>query len=254
MPDNRPVTARFYAPDAQHVDDVIQLPSEEAEHLARVLRLKSGASIRVFNGRGGEFEGVVESVTRDRVAVRVGAARAAASEPRVAVTLAQAVLKGDKMDEVVRDAVMMGVAAIQPVVTARSEVALATLERGRRRDRWQRIAISSAKQCGRAVVPHVLAPSAFSDVAAALAELTLPGPALMLVEPSAAAETATLGDLPAPSRETTLLIGPEGGWAAEEIDRGAATARLVTLGSRTIRADAMALVALAALFANWKEL
>jgi 16S rRNA (uracil1498-N3)-methyltransferase len=253
MSDNRPVTARFYAPDAQHVDEVIQLPAEEGEHLARVLRLKSGASIRVFNGRGNEFEAVVESVTRARVAVRVGAARTTVPEPRVAVTLAQAVLKGDKMDGVVRDAVMMGVAAIQPVVTARSEVALATLERGRRRDRWQRIVISSAKQCGRATVPRVLPPAAFADVAAFVSHLTLPGPALMLVEPSASVETATLADLPSPSRDTTLLIGPEGGWTPEEIDRGAASARLVTLGGRTIRADAMALVALAALFATWKE-
>jgi 16S rRNA (uracil1498-N3)-methyltransferase len=248
------VTARFYAPDAQHVDDVIQLPVEEAEHLARVLRLKAGASIRVFDGRGNEFGAVVESVNKGRVSVRIGTARAAAPEPRIAVTLAQAVLKGDKMDDVVRDTVMMGAAAIQPVVTARSEVALATLERGHRRDRWQRIAVSSAKQCGRAIVPQVLAPGTFSDVAAALAHLTLPGPALMLVEPSASAAAATLGDLPAPSRETTLLIGPEGGWTPEEIELGAATARLVTLGGRTIRADAMALVALAALFATWKEI
>lgn len=247
------MTARFYAPEAQRVDDVVELPGEEAEHLARVLRLKSGSAIRIFNGRGNEFEGVVESVTRGRVSVRIGPARTAAAEPSVAVTLAQAVLKGDKMDDVVRDAVMMGVAAIQPIVTVRTEVALSTLERGGRRDRWRRIAISAAKQCGRATVPEVLAPKSFADVTAALAQMTLPGPALMLVEPSAAAETATLGDLQAPSRETTLLIGPEGGWTAEEIDRGGATARLVTLGSRTIRADAMALVALAALFATWKQ-
>jgi 16S rRNA (uracil1498-N3)-methyltransferase len=247
------VTARFYAPGAQRADEVILLPAEEAEHLSRVLRLKSGAAVRVFNGQGREFDGTVASVAKGRVAVRLGTSRAPAREPRVAVTLAQAVLKGDKMDSVVRDAVMMGVAAIQPVVTARAEVTMSTLERGRRRDRWERLAISSAKQCGRAVVPPVLAPCTFADAAAPLAPLPQPGAALMLVEPSARVDAATLGDLPAPPSAVTLLVGPEGGWTAEEIERGRSAATLVTLGARTIRADAIALIALAALFATWDE-
>jgi len=254
MPDNRGVIARFYAPDADRAGDAIELPPDEAAHLTRVLRLKAGAAVRVFNGRGGEFDGVVERIARGRVHVRLGASRDAAAEPRVAVTLAQAALKGDKMDDVVRDAVMMGVAGIQPIVTARTEVTLATLQRGRRRDRWQRIAVSSAKQCGRATVPPILEPRAFADVAAALTHLTLPGPGLMFVEPSAADDALALGDLAAaPPRETTVIIGPEGGWDAGEVERGAAACRLVTLGGRTLRADAMGVVALAALFAIWKE-
>ena len=89
---------------------------------------------------------------------------------------------------------------------------------------------------------------------AALGHLALPGPGLMLVEPSAASGTLTLGDMTdPPPRETTMVIGPEGGWDADELDRGAAACRLVTLGGRTIRADAMAIVALSALFAHWGE-
>jgi 16S rRNA (uracil1498-N3)-methyltransferase len=176
-------------------------------------------------------------------------------EARVAVTLAQAVLKGDKMDEVVRDAVMMGVAAIQPMVTARSEVTLASIQRGHRQERWQRIAVSSAKQCGRAVVPAILGPRAFEAVAASLADMTLPGPGLMFVEPSSSGDALSPGDLDAtPPRETTVLVGPEGGWTPEEIERASTVGRLVTLGSRTLRADAMAIVALAALFAVWREI
>ncbi|MBI3046890.1 MAG: 16S rRNA (uracil(1498)-N(3))-methyltransferase [Acidobacteria bacterium] len=245
---------RFYGPDAERPGDIIQLPEEEAGHLTRVLRLKAGAPVCVFNGRGGEFDAVVGAAAKGRVRVRLGAARTAAPEPRVAVTLAQAVLKGDHMDEVVRDAVMMGVAAIQPIVTTRTEASLAALERGRRRERWERIAISSAKQCGRATVPPILEPRVFADVAAALAHLSLPGPGLMFVEPSAANGAQTLAELGvAPPRETTVVIGPEGGWDADEIDRAAAACRLVTLGGRTLRADAMALVALAALYAVWRE-
>jgi 16S rRNA (uracil1498-N3)-methyltransferase len=103
-------------------------------------------------------------------------------------------------------------------------------------------------------VPAILAPRAFEAVAAALADMTLPGPGLMFVEPSSATDALSLGDLDAtPPREITVLIGPEGGWTTEEIDRASVACRLVTLGGRTLRADAMAVVALAALLAVWKE-
>ena len=247
------MTPRFYAPSAERRGDLVDLPDEEAAHLTRVLRLKAGAPVRVFNGRGGEFDAAVDAVTRGRVRVRLGTARPVLAGPRVAVTLAQAVLKGDRMDDVVRDAVMMGAAAVQPIVTARSEVTLAALARSRRRARWERIAISAAKQCGRADVPPILEPRAFADAVAALGHMTLPGPGLMFVEPAAAGGAQTLGELAAPPHETTVVIGPEGGWEADEIDRAAAVCQLVTLGGRTLRADAMAIVALAALFAVWKE-
>lgn len=244
---------RFFAPGAEQPGNITDLPHDEAAHLTRVLRLKTGAAVRVFNGRGLEFDAVVESVTKSRARVAVGAARSPAPEPRVAVTLAQAVLKGDKMDDVVRDAVMMGAAAIQPMVTARSEVTLASVSRSRRCERWERIAMAAAKQSGRATVPAILEPRALSDVIEAIGQ-ALPGLGLMFVEPSAASGALALGDMTdPPPRETTIVIGPEGGWDAGERDRGAAACRLVTLGGRTIRADAMAIVALAALFAHWRE-
>lgn len=248
--------ARFYAPDADAAGDLVDLPDDEAAHLTRVLRLRAGAAIRVFNGRGREFDARVERAGKGGVQVIVERAREPrASEARVAVTLAQAVLKSDTLDEVVRDAVMMGVAAVQPFVAARSEVALAALQRGRRQQRWQRVAVAAAKQSGRAIVPPVMDPVTFDEVTARLAAMTLPGPGLMFVEPSAAAESVALADLdPAPPRETTMIVGPEGGWTREEIERASAVCRLVTLGGRTLRADAMPVVALAALFAIWKEL
>jgi 16S rRNA (uracil1498-N3)-methyltransferase len=252
---NRDVHSRFYAPGAHRSGDVVELPADEAQHLTKVLRLTTGAAVVVFNGRGGEFDAIVEQTGKHAARVRVEGARAAAPEPRVALTLAQAVLKGDKMDAVVRDAVMMGVAAIQPVVTARSEVALASLVRGGRQERWQRIAVSSAKQCGRAVVPIVHPPRTFGDVAASLGDMTLPGPGVRFVEPSASTETIAVGDLDdTPPRETTVVVGPEGGWTPEELARGLAVARPVTIGRRTLRADAMPIVGIAALLARWREL
>lgn len=249
------MTARFYAPQANSPGELIELPLDEATHLSRVMRLKAGAPVRVFNGRGGEFDGVVDRVAKSRVHVRLDAVRGAAAEPRVSLTLVQAALKSEKMDDVVRDAVMIGVVAIQPIVTARSEVALSTLQRSGRRERWERVAVASAKQCGRALVPAILEPLTFEHTTEALSHLTLPRPAIMLVEPSAAIGTLTLAEVgnTAP-REATLLVGPEGGWTPEEVDRGSTTSTLVTLGGRTLRADAAAVVAIAALFTLWNEL
>jgi 16S rRNA (uracil1498-N3)-methyltransferase len=248
------VHARFYAPDAHAAGAVVTLPDEEAEHLTRVLRLTAGDAVAVFNGQGDEFDAVVESIVRDRVGIRLGAPKPAAGEARVAITLVQAVLKGDRMDDVVRDAVMIGVAAIQPLITSRTEVSRATLERGRRRQRWERIVISSAKQCGRAVVPPVLDPLGFDALPQAISHRQLPGPGLMFVEPGSSAETMALGELDsAAPREATLVVGPEGGWTPEEIVAAAGTCRLITIGARTLRADAMATIAIAALFAKWNE-
>ena len=251
---NRGMNARFHAPDAQAPGEVVPLPDDEAEHLTRVLRLKAGDAVRVFNGRGGEFDAVVEQAGKNGALVRVGAAQRPAPEARVAITLAQAALKGDKMDDMVRDAVMLGVAVIQPIVTERAEVTRASLARSQRRDRWQRIAISSAKQCGRATVPPILEPLDFGELVEALAKLALPQPALVFVEPDAGQDATRLSELDlSPQRAATVIIGPEGGWTDSEIEHAASVARLVTLGGRTLRADAMPVVALAALFTIWGE-
>jgi 16S rRNA (uracil1498-N3)-methyltransferase len=204
----------------------------------------------VFDGRGREFDGTVERIARSEVLVRLGAPRAAiAREPRVRVTLVQAILKGDRTDEVVRDAVMMGAAAIQPVVAARSEVTPAAVSRGRRRDRWQRVAVASAKQSGRAVVPEVLEPVALDSLLGPGAI----GSAFMFVEPGAAGALPLSALEAAPPDQASVFIGPEGGWSAGELERASAVAHLVTLGSLTFRADAVAVIAIAALFTHWKE-
>ena len=221
-----------------------------------MLRLSSGDRVRVFNGRGAEFEAVVDAADREGVRLTIGAPYVPAPEPRVAITLAQAVLKGDKMDDVVRDAVMMGVAAIHPIVTVRSEISLASLTRGRRRDRWERIAVSSAKQCGRAVVPSIAEPRQFNVSTGSSARTRgedFPSPVFILVEPNTSAGVALANlEVAIPDR-ATLVVGPEGGWTTEEVEAAATLGTLVTLGQRTLRADAMALVALSAMFARWGE-
>jgi 16S rRNA (uracil1498-N3)-methyltransferase len=235
------VPPRFYVPGAGAEANLIELPADEAAHLTRVLRLGAGDRIRVFNGRGDEWEAEVEEASRRRVSARLVASVPTAAEARIAITLAAAVLKGEKMGDVIRDAVMLGVTGIVPLLTTRGEVAVSTISRSDRIDRWQRIAVASAKQCGRAVVPRVEQALALD---AALERFT---PAIILVEPSAPGSPIRLNQVPAMER-MTLFVGPEGGWAPDELQRGEARgAMLVSLGPRTLRADAVPIIALTAM-------
>ena len=245
---------RFFAPEAQASGELVTLPEDEGQHLTRVLRLGAGASVRVFNGSGDEFESVVEAAAKDGVRVRLGSPRNPAPEASLQVTLAQAVLKGDKMDDVIRDAVMIGAKAIRPVLTARTETTAALLEKGRRQDRWERIAISSAKQCGRAVVPAILEPFTFEALIDFQLHKWLNGPSLMLVEPGASKAAVPFSELDVePPSAVTVVVGPEGGWTPEEVEAAGVVCRLVTMGGRTLRADAMGLIAISAVYARWRE-
>jgi 16S rRNA (uracil1498-N3)-methyltransferase len=244
---------RFYAPDLTPTESTVVLPVDEMQHLTRVLRLPPGAVVAVFDGRGGEFSARVESAERGRVRLTLLEARDPVPEPAVPVTLAQAVLKSDKMDDVVRDAVMVGVAEVLPVVSARAETSLEALLRARRVERWKRIAVSSAKQCGRAVVPSVREPVTLISLVERTADQ---GIRLALVEPSLpeGRSVDTLRDEPRPSA-ALVLVGPEGGWTSTESDLLAGAGfRLVRIGPRTLRADATPVVALTLLQFIWGDL
>jgi 16S rRNA (uracil1498-N3)-methyltransferase len=244
---------RFFAPSLDPGDETVTLPREEAEHLTRVLRLGVGDTVSVFDGRGREFLARITSAIRRDVRLQLVSRVEPAAEPGVALTLAQAVLKSDKMDEVVRDAVMLGASAIQPIVTKRTETTVATLLKGQRVDRWRRVALASVKQSRRAVVPDIRIPLTIETF------LDEPAPALrlMLVEPAASADAEPLSAIqkePAPA-DAVLLVGPEGGWTEQEWTLARARGvRLVTLGHRTLRADAVPVAAISVLQFLWGDL
>lgn len=232
---------------------MVPLPAEEAEHLRRVLRLGPGARVDVFDGRGHEWEGEVAECDRQQVTVRLLRTQLPRPESSVAIVLVTAVLKGDGMEHVVRDAVMLGVHAIRPVVTSRTEISLAALTRSERAARWRRIAVASAKQCGRAVVPVVSDPVPLDDV---LSRMPSYSQRLCLVEPSAAPDgTISVTALGAAPARAALLVGPEGGWAPEELRTivGAGWTP-VSVGARTLRAETVPVVALTAVSVVWRDL
>jgi 16S rRNA (uracil1498-N3)-methyltransferase len=231
--------------------DRVDLPEDEAEHLVRVMRLAVGDHVDIFDGRGNIWRAEIVQIGKKSAVVRPIEPGTPARELGVQVSLVVSVLKGDKLDDVVRDAVMLGVTSVRPVVSERSEIGLAAMARGTRIARWQRIAVASAKQCGRAVVPEIYDAVSIDRY---LSE-SRSAAKVMCVEPS-----ATLGEVRpvqsiAKSAAVDLIIGPEGGWAVSEVaaahDSGAI---LMSLGSRTLRADAVPIVALTALLTTWSEL
>lgn len=243
-------THRFYAPGASRIDQTVALPPGEARQLRRVLRLGRDATVRAFDGRGREFVARVQAADRAGVVIRTLEAVEPASEPAVRLELALAMLKGRAAGAVVRDATMLGVAAIQPLTTART---LGGAGPDGAVDRWRAIAVASAKQCRRAVVPTVRPAIPFTQLVARRP----PGLALMLVEPAAAGPHAgirAVAERPAPAC-ATIAVGPEGGWTQAEVEAaGGAGFLLLTLGARTLRADAAPAAALAVLQYVWGDL
>lgn len=243
---------RFYAPDLDGELASVRLPPEEARHLTRVLRLTAGDEVTVFDGHGMEFRAVVDAAVRDTASLRLLELLPAAAPPAVSLVVVQAILKGGSMDDAIRDATMMGAVAIEPVLTAHSDVKASFMSRPETLDRWRRIALASAKQCGRATLPAVAPPRQMTDWLA----LPFLGTKVMFVEPSAAGNpqpVRSLLDRPVPDR-AAILLGPEGGWAGDEIAIALrCECSAVTLGPLTLRAESMPVAALAALVGIWSQ-
>jgi 16S rRNA (uracil1498-N3)-methyltransferase len=222
----------------------VTLSPDEAHHLTRVLRARTGDAVVAFDGRGREWDARIEAIAADAVTLELLAARTPAAEPAVRLVLGVALLKGDQMDDVVRDATMMGVAAIVPVLS--DHVAVPDqARRARSHERWNRVAVASAKQCGRATVPELMPMTAFDAALAGTGcDVTV-----MCVEPAAAVQASVLPPRPA---SALVLVGPEGGWSAPEMARGGEQgACRLTLGPRTLRAEIAPVVAISALWTAW---
>lgn len=240
---------RFFATPVDPASGSVTLSADESHHALHVLRLGAGDEVRVFDGLGREWSGRIASLRHSSVSVDLTAEVAAVPEPPVRVTVAVGVLKGQQMDAVVRDATMLGAWAIVPLETAH-------LSAGKKRlrlsgEHWRRVAVASAKQCGRAVVPLIEDATTLPDLLGR-GEF---GVTVMLVEPSARSSRDTpLSAVAAASRPMTalVLIGPEGGWSEAELDVAATKgARFTTLGPRTLRAETAPTVALSGLWTLW---
>ncbi|MCC7464042.1 MAG: 16S rRNA (uracil(1498)-N(3))-methyltransferase [Gammaproteobacteria bacterium] len=225
----------------------VELPALASSHVTRVLRLRAGDALTLFNGRGGEYTATLaRPVARDHASVKVDTHAAVERESPLALTLLQAIARGERMDLIVQKATELGVARIVPLTTERSVVRLDERQAARRLEHWRAVAIAACEQCGRNRPPQIDAITDFERLADATCGLA-PGersPRLMLEPDAPAALAARAVGLTA----ATLLVGPEGGWS----EREAALARrsgftACRLGPRVLRTETAPLAALAVL-------
>ena len=214
------------------------LEGDAANHIARVLRLKPGDPLTLFDGRGGEHAGRIEEFRKGAVIVAVGDRATAARESRLPLTLAQGVSRGERMDWVVQKATELGVTQILPVLTERSVVKLDASQAERKRLHWRGVAVAACEQSGRDRIPDVAIPLELHDVLAGVDSRDT----CLLLSPAA---TQRVKDLKAPAGRIFVLIGPEGGLAESEqraaLDAGFAAVRL---GPRVLRTETAAVAAL----------
>ena len=222
------------------------LPQDAAQHVGKALRLRAGDGLVVFDGRGGEYDAVIQRIDRDRVDVKTSAFRADDREAPFEVGLVQGLPEADKMDWILQKSVELGVAWIQPVVCERSVVRLSGDRAARRESHWQRVAIAACEQCGRNRVPEVKPTLAFRDWAAQPSQAQR-----WMLAPRA---EARLAECPAPTGPVELLVGPEGGLSERELDIAATIGfSALSLGPRVLRAETAPLAALAAMQALWGD-
>jgi len=238
---------RLFVPARLREGACVDLPGEVADHLGRVLRLGPGADLMLFNGDGGEWQATIEVLERGRVGVRVGSHRPADRESPLHLTLAQGISRGERMDYTLQKAVELGVSRIVPIATQRSVVRLSA-ERGEHRaEHWARVVQAACEQCGRTRVPRLLPVATMDEWLSAV----VPGLKLFLIRREGACRLSEL----APDPAITLLIGPEGGFAAEEASAAQrAGYRPLRLGPRVLRTETAAVSALSALQALWGDL
>ena len=237
------MTRRFFVDAGTIAGDDVTLDSDLARRLTKVLRLRSGAEIALFDGSGEDaivrIDGADEHLVRAHVIER----RQGPPEPRVRLHLYQSITKGERFEWLLEKGTEIGVSRFVPLLAARAVVT--TDGGGNRAQRWRRIVIEAAEQCGRSTVPEIGGPARLADaIASAPGVLLLPYESAGDVAPSVqSALTAEIDALFALG-EISLFIGPEGGFEPAEVAAAeAAGAAIVTLGERVLRSETAGLVA-----------
>jgi 16S rRNA (uracil1498-N3)-methyltransferase len=213
-----------------------EIDGNAANHITRVLRLRNGAEITVFNGHGGEYAARIDSIRKDKVFIDVRDHRELTRESSLHLTLAQGVSRGERMDLVIQKATELGVSRIVPLLTERTVVKLDATQAERKLQHWQGIIIAACEQCGRNTLPRL-------DEPATLGELVRNSSGTrLLLSPDGTTRVREL----APATHLTVLIGPEGGLTEDEQNAAVeAGFERVRLGPRILRTETAAIAALA---------
>lgn len=235
---------RFYTPKENFQANKAMLNLEETRHLRDVLRLREGAEVQVFDGEGKEFLCVIGEILKSETRLKIiNEVAPSALESNLDLTLAVALLKGEKFDLVVQKAVELGVSKLIPLNTKRADVKLKESEK--KLERWRKIALEAAKQSGRAKLIQIEKPSDFEEFIA-----TTSGTRILFAERNGAgfAEIKT-------AQQIIAVVGAEGGWEDSEIETARENGfQIITLGGRILRAETAAIAITAILQNNLGDL
>jgi 16S rRNA (uracil1498-N3)-methyltransferase len=239
--------SRLFTESRLEPGEQVLLDANAGHYVFRVLKLRAGNPLVLFNGDGSDYAAELLSNRRDRVELQVTARLPAVAESPLTVTLVQAVGKGDRMDLALQKSTELGVAAVQPLFTERTEVRIDGARLEKRMEHWRRVMIAACEQCGRARLPELLAPLSLPEW------LALPGrPTTLALAPGAELSLATALDQRAP---LALVVGPEGGLSELETKQlQLAGARLVGFGPRVLRTETAGPAAVAVLQALWGDM
>jgi len=227
----------------------LNLDEDQARYIGRVLRLRTGDQLTVFNGRGGEFCATAQSIGKDAAVLLVGEQFNTKTESSLKVHLVQGISRGERMDFVVQKATELGVKRITPVASEYGVVKLDTNRAAKRRDHWQSVAESACEQSGRTRPPLIDPPA---DLNAWFGNRTKEPDTDLILRPGAA---NALAAVPTPVTKVCLLIGPEGGFSNSEYDDAElAGFNSVSLGPRILRTETAAIAAITIVQSRWGDL
>ena len=225
------------------------LGSEQARYLGRVLRLRVGDDLLVFDGEGSEFQATITKMDKTSITVRVGEKTHTSAESPLRVHLVQGISRGERMDFIVQKATELGVKRITPVLAEFGVVKLDADRAAKRREHWHRVAISACEQCGRARVPLIDAPIRLKTWFGSRPQQV---DSDIILKPGASTPLRRIGS---PVTKICLLIGPEGGFSRTEYeDAEVAGFQAVSLGPRVLRTETAATASIAILQSEWGDL
>ena len=237
---------RFYCPELNAVDEVIKLPIDAHRHAVQVLRLKAGAPVRLFDGTGLEYEANLYEVSKRESTVKLSTAISNNNESTLSLTLIQGISRGERMDYTLQKAVELGVNRIVPVITQRCNVQLSGQRADKKLAHWQGVIISACEQSGRRKMPVLDRIISFDDM---ISEFN--SGSRLILEPTAEMGFKHLQ----PQTETSLLIGPEGGFSETEVQQAMNNGfQAIQFGPRILRTETAAVSALAVLQTLWGDL
>lgn len=249
---------RIYLTTPLTTDSEITIRGDAVNHIGRVLRLKAGDEITLFNGEGGEYRATLTTIERQTICAHIDYFNPRECESPLHITLAQGISRGERMDYTLQKSVELGVNCIIPLCTERCGVKFDTKRAAKRLQHWQRIIISACEQCGRNCIPKILPiislPAWLDTLERDSQQQASAQPlALRLVLHHRA--TQSLGQLAAPTARISLLIGPEGGLSSDEIKIASQFGfQGIQLGPRILRTETAGVTALAALQTHWGDL